>query len=54
VVWRGVLEEHRDERPIVILRLIEQRVDRTRLEVREPLLPGGGASDDTGLLFGSA
>jgi hypothetical protein len=49
-----VLQAQRDERPIMILRLIEQRVDRTRLEVRELLLPGGGAPDDTGLLSGSA
>ena len=52
VVWWGVLQKHGDDRPILILHLIEQRVDRTRLEVRELLLPGGSAPDDSGLLFG--
>src|SRR5581483_3455827 len=52
VVWRGVLQEHRDDRPIAILDLIQQRVDRAPLKVGELLLPRGGAPDDSDLLLG--
>jgi hypothetical protein len=52
VVWRGVLQEHRDDRPIAILDLIQQCVDLTRLKVGELLLPRGGAPDDSDLLLG--
>ena len=51
VVRRGVLQEHRDDRPIAILDLIQQRVDLTRLKVRELLLTRRGAPDDSGLRF---
>src|SRR5438067_12036859 len=52
VVRRSVLREHRDDRPIAILYLIQQRVDLSRLTVRELRLPRGDAPDDTGLLVG--
>src|SRR5205085_12120386 len=52
VVRRSVLQEHRDDRPIAVLDVIQQRADLTRLGVRELPLTRGGAPDDSGLLFG--
>lgn len=51
VVRMGVLEEHRDDRPIAVLHLVQQNVDLTRLKVRELLLSRGHTPDDADLLL---